>query len=38
MEKNDSFKIMKNTKELVVEVVEFSHNSLTFLSIVLPVL
>ena len=26
MEKNDSFKIMKNTKELVVEVVEFSHN------------
>lgn len=26
MEKNDSFKIMKNTKELVSEVVEFSRN------------
>ena len=26
MEKNDSFKIMKNTKELVSDVVEFSRN------------
>ena len=26
MEKNDSFKIMKNTKGLVSEVVEFSRN------------
>ena len=26
MDKNDSFKIMKNTKELVFNVSEFSHN------------